>query len=931
MTGANEDEFAQLLGGIGGEHVSAGLTETYGPIRGAARGGQRILVIDDLWEVVEDFLISERDYATGERARKAELNAEFYFFRIGDVEGCRLDDCVEWIERQPRFDAIYVDGALHNQGTGPELAQKVRAKPGLAYQPVTVITANESFFVEQTTTESETRIIGKFDLKGVAAIRKFVTDLPDLRAHTREMFWAARQRELSTDLDLGEQVEEAVKKLGASLMADHGVCAWYLRELRGGTLDAIGMDDLVYEAGKQLPLTKAPVFQKELLEQKAEEKPWKVINTLTAEQAGARPSMAGDHVIAARVGSTIGGGVTALFTAYRRKTEPPFVESDARNLHHAAVLLRLALTTQRVTERLQALAEAIQRVLSADSSAEIAAELCDFLQEQINQPLEFRGYGTKTTARLFVRGDGRLDRWGETFRKHIGSLTTIRSSSIRITEECVYTRAIEDGTTKTNRDPLEKGKSFINTTDSEIRSYVTVPLGYDGAIIGAINLETTCEDAYRRADIALVEAVARVAAAAMLGHRSQRFVTDLARLTSLAVNPVASEPSDPGSILQRGAAILYQLCGYSDFLLFEKPTEKPEAPWQIVQAWRGNGTSAVKREISTLTTVQQQIDDQWDRSYLRRCLDTGGGKTIFVSREIGDGLSDSGPGKLRTKGRPTRSHVVVLLGDQMNGYTRAVMLLFEHPRPFPENFHETLAAFAVFLDTVYGTSFVEVSRFGKELLAAQIEARAGKVYSQVSHQVGNQLNLITNAIQVGYFNDRDAEQIFRDVTERVNAAVEAFESTKILLRSPRPEPCDLVQLWNEVVKDMMPRIEREGFSIVTSIESISVTTDPNLAKYILFHLLENAIVHGKRDGATSIHFDEDREGTGCVVSDDGPPIGSEIVPRMFEMGVTTKALGGGQGLWLAKQIANDLDGALWFERRQNKNCFIFQLSKQVSE
>ncbi|MHB8267315.1 sensor histidine kinase [Bradyrhizobium sp.] len=919
MSSSEEEELEKLLRGIAGERDPAGDDEIFGPIDGQSGVGARILVIDDLSEVIHDFHASEKAYAS----RDTRMNAQFCFFRIGDRPGARTNDLINWLSKQKRFEAIYIDGDLGTQGNGPDLAKLIRDRPGFKYQPIAIITANESFFLGQTGTVSGTRIMGKFDLKGIAAIRKFVTDLPDLKAQSREIFWTDCHKLISEKLDGGMSAQAAAEKMGEHLVEHYGVSGWYFRELRGQTLDAIAMNDKTYQASPQLPLSEAPLFQRNLLRDDVS-KPWDFLNNLTHEEVGPRPTMAGHHVIVARVGGAIGGGVIALFTVYRKPDQPEFLESDARELHHAAVLLRLSLATQRANDRLEALVTAIGNVLTASSTATIAGSLCDFLHTQIQQALEYRDYKAKTTARLFLRGRGILERWGEDNRRVPNSLKAKGNRPISITEDCVYSRAIKDNKTKRSDDPAERSKQFINTTQQLVRSYVTVPLTYDGATIGAINLETTLDNAYKPADVSLAEAVAGVAAAAILNHRSQRFMTRLAQLTNLAVNPAAAEPSDPDAILQNGADILYELCGYSDLLLFQAQPDS-SAPWQIVKAWRGEGDTIAPRDIALLKPMQQRIDDKWDRTYLKSCIDAHTDSTFFNGSS--QNVPDDGAGMLRPEGRVTLSYVVVLLGNNKKIHDRAVMLFFEHPRPIPAHFEGVFAAFANFLNTIYSTTFTEIKNFGRALATARIEARQGRYYSQARHVIASHLVSIYNTVDLGRHDD-PPDLIFDEVTKRIRRAEHEFESLRVLLRDPEFEDCDLVDLWNEVAGDLQSRITESGLLVDNRATALPARTDPHYTKLILFNLLDNALEHGKKGGAERIWFEALPDGaSGCAVCDDGCQIDAAFVNKIFDMNETTKGTGGGQGLHIARENARDIDGDLALVRRNDANCFELRLNK----
>lgn len=884
----------------------------FGPIAGKSTSGPRILMIDDDWGVIKGFQRSEESYL----AEQHQLVAQLHFFRIGNKKNARLPDCVAWIKAQEEpFDAIYIDGDLGTQGNGIMLSERIRGLPGLRYQPIALITADESFFLSQADSHADLRIMGKFDILGSKAIGKLIMDRTDVRAQAHDKIWTDAHAELLKDLDSGTNVEAAAEELGQKLKDHLSACAWYLRELRGDALFSVAANDEYFQAGSTMKVNDAPNFQIDLVREK-DNTPWINIEALTDDHVGARKDMIGYRAIAARVGSKLGGEVTAVFTAYRTPHDEPFTQSDAMQLHHAAILLRLAMSPKRISDRLLNLSIAIEKVFSAKSTAEITAEMCDFLQEQIHKPLEYRGIRTKTTARLFLRGSGELRRWGEDKRRVHGSLKSKQNEKLWINDDCVYARAIQDAKTKSSLLPEEKGKKFVQTTEESIKEYVTVPLIHDDAVLGAINLETMHEDAYSMQDISLAEAVARVAAAAILGHRSQRFMRRLARLTARAINPIEEKGNDPDTLLDSGAEILYELYGFSDMLLLESHDGIKE-PWKIVKAWRGDGASSIGLEDIELVAKQTDINAGWTETFLYECLNIDDRDTFFISDKEA-GLSDSGTNNLRDEDRPTWFHFLRLLGSQGNR-TRAVVLLFEHPHPLTLHFERVFSAYALFIDTIYSSSFEKMKSHGQALATARLEARAGKVFSQYRHSFAGHINSIFNAADLGRKEGKVVEAL-DDVVARLRKAQQDMENARNLLRLPRFEYFDLSEIWVEVVHDAKPRIDALGVYVDPNGDRVPIFADPHVTKFILFNILDNALEHGVENGATSIQFTARQNG--CVICDDGGKLSEEMRQDLFEMGSTTRATTGGHGLFMSKDIARDMNADLYYKREGKKNCFV---------
>lgn len=105
-----------------------------------------------------------------------------------------------------------------------------------------------------------------------------------------------------------------------------------------------------------------------------------------------------------------------------------------------------------------------------------------------------------------------------------------------------------------------------------------------------------------------------------------------------------------------------------------------------------------------------------------------------------------------------------------------------------------------------------------------------------------------------------------------------------------------------------------------------MSTDPRFATFVLRLLLGNALEHGKANGANEINVNAD--GTCCMVCDNGRLIPEQLAVEFFDYGNTRRSSGGGYGLYIAREFSKDLGATLKFERRQNRNCFVFELGDQ---
>lgn len=908
------------------ESLSQLSDERFGAITGKMQSGPRILFLDDHWDVISHLVGLEEKHATSQ----SDLTGQFVFFRISDVDGARFSDFYswldEWCDKNPPFDTIYVDGDLGPEGDGNMLCKHLRQKERYRYQPLALITADESFFRKQQKSHDGVRILGKFDqdTRSENVIKRLIIEHEDVRRQTQEKIWTDFQTELSRDLEKGIDAQEVARKFGGNLMRHLEICAWYLREMRGDTLVSIASDDELFQAGEALMRLDAPLFLRNLFDGKSTN-PWHVVNDIPPEQAMGRSQLVGFHAIAASLGGRLLGDVPAVFTAYRKNEEAPFDDDDARRLHHAAILLRLAMGPERTNRRLADLSDTIKQMLDSDQTGKIVALLCDFLHGQFQIPLSNQGALVKTTSRLFLRGSGEIHRWGEQFRITENSLRDkTRLPEITINSDCVYARAIIDAQTRADWMESERGKRVEMTGTRQTMSYLTVPLLYDGAVLGAVNLECTRANAYLRKDVPLVEAVARVAAAAILNLRMRRFLSKLTELAVRALDSADLPQNRTDRLLEDGAEHLYELIGFSDMLLFER-RDGLETPWQIIKAWKGDGALPVPRPLAEWVRSQEQIDNDWQGTFLYHSLSGSGDDEHFSLMGRDKGLPDNGDGNLRSEERPTWRHVVSLVGPP-DARTRALELLFEHPHPMPEHFRAVLGAYARFIDMVYASSEANAN-MGVQLSTARIEARAGKVFSQFRH---NTIHLLINIFDAldNPEDPSDEGKMIENAKIQLQHARAEMDRARALLRTPKLENFDLSKVWNELVKGASRRAKELGIDVREVDESMNFQSDPDFNRFILQNLLDNALVHGSNNGVKTIRLSSNT--VSWWVCDDGAELPKELREKLFALGTTTKSQAGGHALFMSRELAGDLGADLSYERRNDKNCFVVRFRSELS-
>lgn len=117
---------------------------------------------------------------------------------------------------------------------------------------------------------------------------------------------------------------------------------------------------------------------------------------------------------------------------------------------------------------------------------------------------------------------------------------------------------------------------------------------------------------------------------------------------------------------------------------------------------------------------------------------------------------------------------------------------------------------------------------------------------------------------------------------------------------------NVIDIARDVMEQLEMKSDKRGISLFFRKKyekPIHVTADRNRIRQVFTNLVENSIKYGKENGTTKVSFFDMYDHILCEVSDDGPGIAEESVPRIFERFFRTdKARSreqGGSGLGLA--------------------------------
>jgi PAS domain S-box-containing protein len=206
----------------------------------------------------------------------------------------------------------------------------------------------------------------------------------------------------------------------------------------------------------------------------------------------------------------------------------------------------------------------------------------------------------------------------------------------------------------------------------------------------------------------------------------------------------------------------------------------------------------------------------------------------------------------------------------------------------------------------------------------------GRFSLAVAHQVRNPLMVIGGfagrLLRGKSPDDPEAETLsmILDGARRLEAVVRAVDSFA-RHRDPKPIMVDPAALAARALESARMRAWPDGaqreivYTVDTSVAAIHV--DPDLAMDALAELMTNAL-EAQPKGRATVAVTIRREGAfvRLTVADGGPGIAEDIRPYILDPFFTTKAVGVGMGLPIAKRDAEDLDGDLVVENGPDGGC-----------
>ncbi|HSE40155.1 MAG TPA: protoglobin domain-containing protein [Acidobacteriota bacterium] len=259
-----------------------------------------------------------------------------------------------------------------------------------------------------------------------------------------------------------------------------------------------------------------------------------------------------------------------------------------------------------------------------------------------------------------------------------------------------------------------------------------------------------------------------------------------------------------------------------------------------------------------------------------------------------------------------------------------------------ETYHQKLAFINTELEKMNWTLEERVEERTKELKEFEERFRhaerlviVGTLASEIAHEVGTPLNIISGRLELVADRGKDDERIQKDVKIIHQQLDRITKIIRDLLEMSRKKEShvkqvDLQHLIRSLAEFLKIPLERSKVEISIDIpeKTAHVVADEDQLQQVFINLLMNAIHAIEENGKITIRGSsrkiDGRLFTEIQVKDTGPGIAPEIIEKIFDPFFSTKKdTGTGLGLSIAKDIVKRHGGEIWVESNPSEGTTFF--------
>jgi signal transduction histidine kinase len=223
----------------------------------------------------------------------------------------------------------------------------------------------------------------------------------------------------------------------------------------------------------------------------------------------------------------------------------------------------------------------------------------------------------------------------------------------------------------------------------------------------------------------------------------------------------------------------------------------------------------------------------------------------------------------------------------------------------------------------------------RRAVRAERLAATGELAANVAHELRNPLSVIETSAFIVAERARSDERIARHARRIADQVAIAGQIVSELLEAARGRPLtagrvDLTEVARAAVAQV-PCPAGKSVTLELPRELPAVWADGPRIRQVLTNLIRNAIEALQGPGRVALTAHQTDRDVLVAVSDDGPGIEPEHLPRLFEPLFTTKPDGTGLGLSLSRKVVRALGGDLTARNRpEGGACFELRLARAPS-
>jgi signal transduction histidine kinase len=220
-------------------------------------------------------------------------------------------------------------------------------------------------------------------------------------------------------------------------------------------------------------------------------------------------------------------------------------------------------------------------------------------------------------------------------------------------------------------------------------------------------------------------------------------------------------------------------------------------------------------------------------------------------------------------------------------------------------------------------------------LLAQSNRTKQQFLANASHEMRTPLTIISGNVQMALrllkemdsaVKDPDADKLLKNAQSeimRLSRMVGGMLTLASISESVEREKTDLSALLRSAVEMLWIVVQKRGNTLEAEIDDgMMVFGDADLLSQVIMNLIQNAHAHTEND-LISLDAVRDVSNIFVTVSDNGVGISPELLPNVFERGVSGKGEGGtGYGLFLCKTVVESHGGEIDIESEPGKGTTV---------